>query len=56
MTDADQRFECDACGTVATSDDAIRTEPMGDLDPTTWQTLCCPNCGRRLETVFVGLE
>ena len=35
---------------------AVRRETMGDLDPTTWQTFCCPNCGSRLKTVFVGNE
>jgi uncharacterized protein (UPF0212 family) len=29
---------------------------MGDLDPTKWQTLCCPHCGNRLKTVFVADE
>jgi hypothetical protein len=29
---------------------------MGDLDPTTWQTFCCPNCRSRLKTGFVGNE
>jgi uncharacterized protein (UPF0212 family) len=29
---------------------------MAGLDPAKWQTLCCPNCGRRLETAFVGSE
>jgi hypothetical protein len=29
---------------------------MGGLDPDKWQTLCCPDCGSRLKTVFVGLE
>jgi len=47
-------FTCDGCGTTVEASDAIRTETMGDLDPTTWQTLCCPTCGSRLKTVFVG--
>jgi hypothetical protein len=55
-SDSDERFTCEGCGTVTDRDDAIRTETMGGLDPTTWQTLCCPDCGRRLQTVFVGDE
>ncbi|WP_246998051.1 hypothetical protein [Halosolutus gelatinilyticus] len=31
-----------------------RTKTIGGLDPTKWQTLCSPNCGVRLKTVFVG--
>lgn len=49
-------FECEACGEVVAFDDARRTETIGDLDPTKWQTLCCPNCGNRLKTVYVGDE
>jgi hypothetical protein len=51
---ADRR--CDTCERDVTREDAIRTKTMGDLDPAKWQSLCCPNCGRRLETVFVGRE
>jgi hypothetical protein len=39
-----------------TRDEAIRGETMGGLDPATWQTLSCPDCGSRLQTVFVGDE
>lgn len=49
-------FECDTCGAVVALEDARRTETVGDLDPTKWQTLCCPTCGNRLKTVFVGDE
>jgi exosome complex RNA-binding protein Csl4 len=49
-------FECDTCGTTADRETAIRTKTMGGLDETKWQTLCCPNCGARLKTVFVGDE
>ena len=35
---------------------AVRQETMGDLNPTTWQTFCCPNRGSRPKTVFVGNE
>jgi len=43
---------CEACGERVALEDTIRTETYGDLDPQRWQTLCCPTCGRRLETVF----
>lgn len=36
--------------------EATRTETDGDLDASGWQTLCCPGCGSRLETVFVADE
>jgi len=48
------RYTCDDCGTVFRSSEATRAEPIGDLDPETWQTLCCPTCGTRVKTVFVG--
>ena len=47
------RLRCDRCGAVDV-EDATRTRTVGDLDPDTWQTLCCPDCGARLRTVFVG--
>lgn len=47
-------FDCENCGAVVAFEDARRTGTMGDLDPATWQTLCCPDCGSRLKTVFVG--
>ena len=47
---------CETCETTVDPADAIRTETMGDLDATKWQTLCCPTCGGRLKTVFVGDE
>jgi len=46
-------LEC-SCGRTVPPEAARRTETFGDLDPTTWQTLCCPACGRRLKTVYVG--
>ncbi|WP_174182914.1 hypothetical protein [Halococcoides cellulosivorans] len=49
-------LDCENCGTTVDRADAIRTETMGDLDRDRWQTLCCPDCGARLETVFVGDE
>jgi uncharacterized protein (UPF0212 family) len=45
---------CGACDREVTRTDAVRTETDGDLDPTKWQSLCCPDCGRRLKTVFVA--
>jgi hypothetical protein len=47
---------CDQCDLQVTRENATRTETMGDLDSETWQTLCCPSCGRRLKTVFVADE
>ncbi|MDQ2073550.1 hypothetical protein ACODNH_08835 [Haloarcula sp. NS06] len=46
--------ECDICGRPVTAEVAIRRETFGDLDTNRWQTLCCPDCGARLRTVFVG--
>ena len=56
MIDTDETFRCDTCETTVSVTDARRTETMGDLDPSKWQTLCCPDCGNRLKTVFVGDE
>lgn len=44
---------CDKCDTQVTLSEAPTCGTMGDLDPDRWQTLCCPSCGARLETVFV---
>ena len=49
-------FHCDTCDQRVPREEATRTATMGDLDPTSWQTLCCPDCGNRLKTVFVGGE
>lgn len=54
MAGSDDVLECSTCTTVTDREDATRTETMGGLDPTKWQTLCCPDCGTRLKTVFVG--
>lgn len=43
---------CEVCERAVDRGAATRTETYGDLDPATWQTLCCPDCGRRLRTVF----
>jgi DNA-directed RNA polymerase subunit RPC12/RpoP len=52
----DGPLACDTCGATVAVADATRTETMGGLDPSKWQTLCCPDCGSRLQTVFVGLD
>jgi len=49
-------YRCENCGREAEQEAAVRSETMGDLDPSKWQTLCCPDCGARLKTVFVGGE
>ena len=54
MTDAE--FYCETCEQPVTREEAIRTETMGDLDPMKYQTFCCPDCGNRLKTLFVGDE
>lgn len=52
----DESYRCDNCGREVRRTDAVRRETMADLDPESWQTLCCPHCGARLKTVFVGDE
>jgi len=52
----DETLTCEECGETVPREAATRTETMGSLDPTKWQTLCCPTCGARLKTVFVGGE
>jgi DNA-directed RNA polymerase subunit RPC12/RpoP len=54
--DAAETYTCDNCGAETTREGTVRTETVGDLDPSAWQTLCCPDCGARLKTVFVGDE
>lgn len=56
MIDPDDTFDCDVCDVAVRVADARRSETMGDLAPDRWQTLCCPDCGSRLKTVFVGDE
>ncbi len=51
-----ETFRCETCDRTVDYDEAIRGEPMGDLDPNTWQLFCCDRCGNRLKTVFVGNE
>jgi hypothetical protein len=52
----DDTVRCDRCDASFTRAEAIRTETIAGLDPATWQSLCCPTCGQRLKTVFVGDE
>ena len=54
MSDSDGPFDCEGCGAAIALEDARRTKTIGGLDPTKWQTLCCPDCGSRLQTVYVG--
>lgn len=54
MVATDGSLECETCKTTVAFEDARRRKTMGGLDPTKWQTLCCPDCGSRLKTVFVG--
>lgn len=56
MPDPEDTHACETCGATVSVADARRSEPFGDLDPNTWQTLNCPHCGDRLATVFVGDE
>jgi hypothetical protein len=51
-----ETLHCETCDRHVDHSAATRTETYGDLDSDRWQTLCCPECGTRLETVFVGLE
>jgi len=51
-----ESFRCETCDRSVAREAAIRRETFGSLDPEKWQTLCCPDCGRRLKTVFVGDE
>jgi len=50
---SDDVLRCEQCDRSVAREDATRTETVGDLDPSKWQTLCCPGCGRRLKTVLV---
>jgi DNA-directed RNA polymerase subunit RPC12/RpoP len=50
---SDDALDCDTCGRRVDRSAAVRSETDGDLDSDRWQTLCCPDCGSRLKTVFV---
>lgn len=51
---SEDTLHCDTCGRDVERSEATRRETLGDLDSDRWQTLCCPDCGSRLKTVFVG--
>ena len=53
---ADSTLFCDTCDRSVDREETTRTEPYADLDPTMWQSLCCPGCGRKLTTVLVRPE
>lgn len=52
----DNEYLCEFCNKTHNKNEVIRSKTYGDLDSEKWQTFCCPNCGRRIKTVFVGLE
>jgi DNA-directed RNA polymerase subunit RPC12/RpoP len=56
MPSVPDSFHCGTCDREIDREDATRTRTFADLDPSKWQSVCCPDCGRRLKTVFVGLE
>lgn len=51
-----ETYDCPACGEPVEYESATLREPMGDLEVEKWQTLCCPDCGERVKTVFVPLH
>ncbi|MEF8790192.1 MAG: hypothetical protein V5A61_08705 [Haloarculaceae archaeon] len=51
--DGTDSLRCETCDRTVPVEEATRTRTFGDLDPDRWQTLCCPDCGRRLRTVFL---
>jgi len=53
---SDDDLYCEPCERSVAPEAATRSETMGDLGPTRWQSLCCPGCGRKLRTVFVARE
>jgi len=53
---ASEDLACEGCGRAVDPEAATRRATYGDLDADRWQTLCCPACGTRLRTVFVGDE
>lgn len=54
--DEDDAFYCETCDREVSREEVIRTKTIGGLDPERFQTFCCPDCGNRLETVFVADE
>jgi hypothetical protein len=53
---SDDELHCETCERSVPRESAIRSETIADLDPTKWQALCCPDCGRKLKTVFVARD
>ncbi|WP_167837419.1 hypothetical protein [Halosimplex halophilum] len=53
---SDDDLHCETCERSVPREAATRSETIADLDPTKWQALCCPDCGRKLKTVFVARE
>jgi hypothetical protein len=51
---AEDELDCGNCNHTVSRADAVRTKTYGGLDPDRWQSLCCPRCGRKLKTVYVG--
>jgi hypothetical protein len=53
---SDDDLYCSQCDREVDPEEATRRTTYGDLDEDRWQTLCCPECGPRLKTVFVGTD
>jgi hypothetical protein len=53
---SDGGLYCETCERSVAREAATRSETIADLDPTKWQALCCPGCGRKLKTVFVARD
>jgi Zn finger protein HypA/HybF involved in hydrogenase expression len=53
---SEEEFRCDTCDRRVGRAETTRASTYGGLDSDRWQTLCCPHCGSRLKTVFVGRE
>jgi len=49
-------LHCDTYDRAVARAEATRSETYADLNPKRWQVLCCPDCGRKLKTVFVAEE
>lgn len=53
---SEETYHCEECDEDVAVAEAVRTKTFADLDPDKWQVLCCPTCGQRLKTVFVGTD
>lgn len=53
---SDDALYCENCDRTVARAAATRNEPLADLDASKWQAFCCPDCGRKLKTVFVARE